>query len=62
MDADHELKMNLSRREIPVLLLHEFRLGHKATEAANSICSTMCEDVLSIRTDNIGLIALRTVT
>jgi len=50
MDADHELKMNLSRREIRVLLLHEFRLGHKATEAANNICSTMGEDVLSIRT------------
>jgi len=50
MDADHELKMNLSRREIRVLLLHEFRLDHKATEAANNICSTMGEDVLSIRT------------
>jgi transposase len=50
MDADHELKMNLSHREIRVLLLHEFRLGHKATEAANNICSTMGEDVLSIRT------------
>jgi hypothetical protein len=50
MDADHELKMNLSRREIRVILLHEFRLDHKATEAANNICSTMGEDVLSIRT------------
>jgi hypothetical protein len=50
MDADHELKMNLSRREIRVLLLHEFRLSHKATEAANNICSTMGEAVLSIRT------------
>ena len=50
MDADHELKMNLSCREIRALLLHEFRLGHKATEAANNICSTMGEDVLSIRT------------
>ena len=50
MDADHELKMNLSRREIRVLLLHEFRLGHKATEAANNICSTMSEHVLSIST------------
>ncbi|CAM4898316.1 unnamed protein product [Rotaria socialis] len=50
MDADHELKMDLSRREIRVLLLHEFRLGHKATEAANNICSTMGEDILSIRT------------
>ncbi len=50
MDADHELEMNLSRREIRLLLLHEFRLGHKATEAANHICSTMGEDVLFIRT------------
>ena len=50
MDADHELKMNLSCREIRALLLHEFRLGHKATEAANNICSTMGENVLSIRT------------
>ena len=49
MDADRELKMNLSRREIRVLLLHEFRLGHKATEAANNICSTMGENVPSIR-------------
>ena len=48
MDVDHKQKMNLSRREIRVLLLHEFRLGHKATEAANNICSTMGEDVLSI--------------
>ena len=35
--------------EIRVLVLHEFRLGHKATEAVNNICSTMGEDVLSIR-------------
>jgi transposase len=48
MDVDHGLKMNLSRRQIRVLLFHEFRLGHKATEAANNICSTMGEDVLSI--------------
>ena len=47
MDADSELEMNLSRREIRLLLLYEFRLGHKATEAANNICSTMGENVLS---------------
>jgi hypothetical protein len=41
--------MNLSRSEIRVLLLHEFRLGHKATEATNNMCKTMGEDVLSIR-------------
>ena len=50
MDADHELKVNLSCREIRVLLLHEFHMGHKATKAANNICSTMSEDILSIRT------------
>ena len=49
MDADHQLKMNLSCREIRALLLHEFRLGHKATEATNNICSTMGEAVLFIR-------------
>ncbi len=31
-----------------MLLLHEFRLGHKVTEAASNICSTMGKDVLSI--------------
>jgi transposase len=50
MDVDHGLEMNLSRREIRALLLHEFRLDHKATEATNNICSTMGEGVLSIRT------------
>jgi [histone H3]-lysine36 N-dimethyltransferase SETMAR len=42
--------MEISQREIRVLLLHEFRLGRKATEAARNICSTMGEDVLSLRT------------
>ena len=50
MDVDREPEMNLSCKEFPVLLLHEFRLGHKATEAARNICSTMGEDTLSIRT------------
>ena len=50
MDADHQLKMNLSCREIRTPLLHEFRLGYKATKAANNICTTMGEDLLSIRT------------
>jgi transposase len=50
VDVDHELKMNLSHRESRVFILHEFRLGCKATEAANNICSTMGEDVLSTRT------------
>ncbi len=50
MDVDHGIEINLSRREIRGLLLHEFRLGHKAKEATNNICSTIGEDVLSIRT------------
>ncbi len=33
-----------------MLLLHEFRLGRKATEATDNICGTMGTDVLSIRT------------
>ena len=50
MDVDHGLKINLSRREIRLLLIHEFRLGRTATETTNNICSTMGDDVLSIRT------------
>lgn len=42
--------MEISRRELHLLLLHEFRLGHTATEAAHNICSTMGQEVLSIRT------------
>ena len=48
MDVDHGLKINLSRTEIRVLLLHKFRLGRKATEATNNIRSRIGEDVLSI--------------
>src|SRR5258708_39718185 len=50
MDVDLELEINLSRKELRVLLLHEFRLGRKATEAARNIRSTMGKDTLSIRT------------
>ena len=50
MDIDLELEMKISRRELRVLLLHEFRLGHKANEATSNICGTMGKDVLSIRT------------
>ena len=42
--------MKLSRRELRLLLLHEFRLGRKATEATSNICGTMGTAVLSIRT------------
>lgn len=50
MEVDYELETNISRKELRLLLLHEFRLNHKATEAANNIYSTMGEGVLSIRT------------
>ena len=50
MDVSHGLKMNLSRREIRLLLLHEFRLSRRATEPTNNICSTMDDHVISIRT------------
>ena len=49
MDVDDELEMSLSCRDILVLLLNEFRLNSKATQARNNTCSTMGEDVLSIR-------------
>ena len=49
MDVYHGLKMNLSRREIRVQLLHKFNLGYRATEATNNLCKTMDDDVLSIR-------------
>ena len=42
--------MNLSPREIRVLLLHEFRLGRRATQETNNICNVMGEDAFSIRT------------
>lgn len=48
--ADLELEMKISRRELRVLLLHEFRLGHTTTEATSNICHTMGKDALSIRT------------
>lgn len=49
MDVDHGSKMNLTDRKIRVLFLHEFRFGHKATEAANNICNTTDNNVLAIR-------------
>jgi len=49
-NVDLELKTKISHRELRVLLLHEFRLGRKATEAASNICGTMGKDVLSIGT------------
>ena len=48
--ANYELEIETSSRDVRVLLLHEFRLSHKATKAANNICSTMGKEVMSIRT------------
>ena len=42
--------MKISRREPRLPLLHEFRLGRKATEATSNICGTMGKDGLSLRT------------
>ena len=50
MDTDKNEKNNISRRDIRAILLHEFRLSVKASEAANRVCSTMGSGVLSIRT------------
>ena len=50
MEVDLELELKLSRRELRLLLLHEFRLGRKATEATSNICGTMGKAVLSICT------------
>ena len=47
MDVDCQSLMNLLCKEFRALLLHEFRLGRKATR---NICSTMGKDTLSIRT------------
>ena len=50
MDVDLELELKISRREFRVLLLHQLRLRHKATEATSNTCSTMGKDVLFIHT------------
>jgi transposase len=50
MDVDLELELKISRRDLQVLLLLEFRLDDKATEATSNICSTIGKDVLSILT------------
>ncbi len=50
MDVDLELEIKISRREIRVLLLHQFRLDCEATEATSNICGTMGKDALSTRT------------
>ncbi len=53
MDAVREEKMKFSKRDIRVVLLHEYLLGHTATEAIQNICNTMGEDVLSARSGQL---------
>ena len=48
--AGFDLEMEISRRKLQVLLLHQFHLDHKATEAASNMCSMIEKDVLFIRT------------
>ena len=50
MDVDRESEINLSHKQLRVFLLHEFRFGRKATQAARNICSTIGKDTLSICT------------
>ena len=50
MDVDHKSEMNISRRELRVLLLYEFCLDYNATEAAGNICNKMGAVIVSIRT------------
>ena len=50
MNAHTRVEMNISRRELRVLLLHEFGLGHKPIEATNNICITIGPSVMSTRT------------
>ncbi|CAF1192936.1 unnamed protein product [Adineta ricciae] len=44
------LRRHLILKGIRIILLHEFRLGHKATKAAKNICNTTGPGALSIRT------------
>ena len=50
MDVDRESEMNLSCKELRVLLLHEFCLDRQASEAARNVCSRMGQNTLSIDT------------
>ena len=53
--TDLELDIKISRGELRVLLLHEFRPGHKTKEATSNICHTMGTDALSIRTSQLPI-------
>jgi len=45
-----ESKIIISKKELRALLIHEFLLGHKVTEATKNICSTMGKGIISTRT------------
>ncbi len=62
MDIDLKLETKISRRELRLLLLHEFRLGRKATEATSNICGTMGKDYSPFVQHKIGPIDSRMVT
>ena len=62
LKVDYELETNISRKKLRLLLLHEFRLNHKATEAANNIYSTMGEVYSPFVQRNIGSIVSRMAT
>lgn len=49
MSVVHEGGITLTRRDVRVLLLYEFRMGHRATVAARNICCNMGSDVVSER-------------
>ena len=54
MDVDLELEMKISNSELRLLLLHEFQLGCKVTEAISDIYDTTGKDVLAVRTAQHG--------
>ena len=63
MATQKDEQIDISRRDVRAILLYEFRLGLKASEAANKICSTMGADVLSIARPNIGsLVSVKETT
>jgi len=49
MSMMDECNFELSRRDVRVLLLYEYRMGHRAAEAARNICSFMGGGVVSER-------------
>jgi len=50
VDVNVESKMEISRRQLRVLSVHEFLLGHKTMKATSNICSTVGKDAPSICT------------